>query len=115
MKILAVPGCMQGQGTGHLQRMLALVFKLDNEAFIYLDKDNIKERGTVSEIISSLGYSNANIKWIDSIDYRERWDLIILDRRQTNLSEFRNYNKLGLRTEESRGGKECRCLWSPDH
>lgn len=105
MKILAVPGCMQGQGTGHLQRMLALVFKLGNEAFIYLDKDNIKERGTASEVISSLGYNNANIKWIDSIDHRERWDLIILDRRQTNLSEFRSYSKLGLVAGIDEGGE----------
>jgi 2-polyprenyl-3-methyl-5-hydroxy-6-metoxy-1,4-benzoquinol methylase len=105
MKILAVPGCIQGQGTGHLQRMLDLVFKLDNEAFIYLDKDNIKDRGTASEVISSLGYSNANIKWIDSIDHREHWDLIILDRRQTNLSEFRNYSKLGLVAAIDEGGE----------
>jgi len=105
MKILAVPGCRQGQGTGHLQRMLALVFKLGNKAFIYLDKDNLKGRGTGSEVISSLGYSNANIKWIDSIDHGERWDLIILDRRQTNLSEFRNYSKLGLVAAIDEGGE----------
>ncbi len=105
MKILAVPGCMQGQGTGHLQRMLALVLRLGNEAYIYLDKDNIKERGTSSEVISSLGYSNANIKWIDSIDHGERWDLIILDRRQTNLSEFRSYSKLGLVAAIDEGGE----------
>jgi len=105
MKILAVPGCMQGQGTGHLQRMLALVFKLGNEAFIYLDKDNLKSRGTASEAISSLGYSNSDINWIDSIDHRERWDLIILDRRQTDLNEFRSYSKLGLVAAIDEGGE----------
>jgi len=105
MKILAVPGCGQGQGTGHLQRMLALVFKLGSGAYIYLDKDNLKGRGTASEIISSLGYSKANVKWIDSIDHGERWDLIILDRRQTNLSEFRNYSKLGLVAAIDEGGE----------
>jgi len=105
MKILAVPGCIQGLGTGHLQRMLALVFKLGSEAFIYLDKDNLKSRGTAAEVISSLGYSNADIKWIDSIDHRERWDLIILDRRKTNLCEFRSYSKLGLVAAIDEGGE----------
>lgn len=105
MKILAVPGCIQGLGTGHLQRMLALVFKLGSEAFIYLDKDNLKNRGTAAEVISSLGYSNADIKWIDSIDHRERWDLIILDRRQTDLCEFKSYSKLGLVAAIDEGGE----------
>lgn len=96
---------MQGQGTGHLRRMLALVLSLGSEASIYLDKDNLKGKGTASEIISYLGYSDLDIEWIDSIDPQERWDLIVLDRRKTTLSEFKYYARLGMVAGIDEGGE----------
>lgn len=95
--MLLVPACESRQGIGHLKRSIFFLSKCDKNYYLYLPLDiNLS-----NELQISLKEKTHIIR---SLDTKEKWDLIILDKRMTTKKDFNKFFFLGTVIGLDEGG-----------
>lgn len=100
-KILLCPEIKKGSGTGHLVRCLSLREKLN--AFIYVEDSENK-------LDYLPGKYKLNKENIISDYHSTEWDLIVLDRKETDIPDFKDLKDYGTVIGIDEGGETAKYL-----
>lgn len=102
-RILLIPSCREGNGTGHLKRMLNLYTVLSKTCHtrIYLPCSSPSEGYTA--MLKGKVKQDALFAGIFPPD--ETFDFIVVDKRQTLRSEFRDWDERGILIGIDEGGE----------
>lgn len=93
--ILFVPSVKKGNGSGHLVRCLLLAGTVGGKASVYLADNPAQEERSRVEIELAYPRETSEVRIRGHIEPGERFDLVVLDRRETALDEYTRWATCG--------------------
>jgi 2-polyprenyl-3-methyl-5-hydroxy-6-metoxy-1,4-benzoquinol methylase/spore coat polysaccharide biosynthesis predicted glycosyltransferase SpsG len=107
---LFAPSIRRGNGTGHLQRAIALMNRLKEAADLrlYLPGDEADEE--MLALVRAKGVDEGLILREERSAGRDRFDFVLVDRRSCSLEEYERFSSFGLPIGLDEGGP-CRSVF----
>lgn len=107
-KVLFVPSVREGDGIGHLKRCLELVSLFSEGAVLNEERSSGEDR--LRRVAASIGIEIPDGRIVHGADTGGRWELIVLDRRQTSANEMERLERYGPLLGLDEGGEARRFL-----
>lgn len=101
--ILFVPSVARGNGSGHLSRCIGLAKRLGGSAALYLAERPAEGERPLAELQLSYGNELNGIRIVPALN-GERFKLVVLDRRATDLGEYLRWADYGVVVGLDEGG-----------
>ena len=102
-RVLLVPSVRRGNGSGHLVRCLSLARELGPGARVFVSREGGAASWSPAEITLAFPGAADDIV-VDRLEPRERFDLVLLDRRETSLEELGTWLSRGPVVALDEGG-----------
>lgn len=93
-RVLVVAEHRHGHGSGHMHRCSRLVPRLEGEVDWLLPAVPAPGYRSREEMLELIGHAPLPVRWIDEPE--GPYDLVILDKRDSNLAELRSFDECGL-------------------
>ena len=105
MKVLIKPALKEGLGSGHLRRAVDLLPQLGSESAILVAGNTLSVGDTKEMLLRPLGVDPGQIAIREQYDPDEFWDIILLDQRETFVTDLNSYSARSLVVALDEGGE----------
>ena len=91
VKVLLVPSIRASMGSGHLKRCLGLARIFGPNSAVLLEGLDEALGSSAQTLLAPLGLESSTCRFLERYDPQEPWDLVIVDRRSSDIEQIRRF------------------------